>query len=450
MDRRADRSNKTSRKGVKLDYQLARLGRRVAHALASGVLSFAGRVGAVVPQAGDYTAADVGADPTGTAAAAVAAHEAAGDPHTQYLTAAEGNAAYAPIAHVGAGGAAHANVVAAGAAGFMTGADKTKLDAISGTNTGDQTSIVGITGTLAEFNTALTGADFATGGGTVSGASSGTNTGDQTSIVGITGSLAEFNTALTGADFATGGGTATGTNTGDQTSIVGITGSLAEFNAALTGADFATGGGTVTGASSGTNTGDQTSIVGITGTKSQFNTALTDGNFIYEGLLGGVAANTAATGNINTTETNVISYTVPANQLVAGQTYRITVSGICTSTAANASNMRIRVGTANDNTDAIAAVVTPTAAASGTNIPFSATFLVTLRVAGASGTMVGSGVLTNNGVTGVSAAAVVVGQVSTSITVDTTVQNFIHMMYVSAASTTTCNFIQATIELVKP
>ena len=50
----------------------------------------------------------------------------------------------------------------------------------SGTNTGDQTSIVGITGSLAEFNTALTGADFATGGGTVTGASSGTNTGDQT------------------------------------------------------------------------------------------------------------------------------------------------------------------------------------------------------------------------------------------------------------------------------
>ena len=49
----------------------------------------------------------------------------------------------------------------------------------SGSNTGDQTSIVGITGTTAQFNTALSDADFATGGGTVSGASSGTNTGDQ-------------------------------------------------------------------------------------------------------------------------------------------------------------------------------------------------------------------------------------------------------------------------------
>jgi hypothetical protein len=36
---------------------------------------------------------------------------------------------------------------------------------LSGTNTGDQTSIVGITGTATEFNTALTGADFAFVGG---------------------------------------------------------------------------------------------------------------------------------------------------------------------------------------------------------------------------------------------------------------------------------------------
>jgi len=60
---------------------------------------------------------------------------------------------------------------------------------LSGSNTGDQTSIVGITGTLAEFNTALTDADFATGGGTVTGTSSGTNTGDQDIIEEITSDL---------------------------------------------------------------------------------------------------------------------------------------------------------------------------------------------------------------------------------------------------------------------
>lgn len=46
---------------------------------------------------------------------------------------------YTPFAHVGAGGDAHAGAVPAGAAGFMSGSDKAKLDAITGTNTGDQT-----------------------------------------------------------------------------------------------------------------------------------------------------------------------------------------------------------------------------------------------------------------------------------------------------------------------
>jgi len=62
-------------------------------------------------------------------------------------------------------------------------------------------------------------------GSNLSGTSSGTNTGDQTSIVGITGTTAQFNTALSDGDFATGGGTATGTNTGDQTTVSGNSGS---------------------------------------------------------------------------------------------------------------------------------------------------------------------------------------------------------------------------------
>lgn len=67
---------------------------------------------------------------------------------------------------------------------------------------GPPNRINGISGTLAEFNAALTDADFATGGGTVTGASSGTNTGDQTSIVGITGTKAQFDTAVTDDNFA--------------------------------------------------------------------------------------------------------------------------------------------------------------------------------------------------------------------------------------------------------
>lgn len=46
---------------------------------------------------------------------------------------------FAAAAHVGSGGTAHANVVAAGAAGFMTGADKTKLDGIASGATANDT-----------------------------------------------------------------------------------------------------------------------------------------------------------------------------------------------------------------------------------------------------------------------------------------------------------------------
>lgn len=100
---------------------------------ASGAGGGGGAVDSVNGQTGVVVldAADVGADVAGAATAAVAAHTAAPDPHPQYLTPAEASSAYAPLAHVGAGGAAHSNAVAAGAAGFMTGADKTKLDGIA-------------------------------------------------------------------------------------------------------------------------------------------------------------------------------------------------------------------------------------------------------------------------------------------------------------------------------
>lgn len=51
---------------------------------------------------------------------------------------------YAPAAHVGAGGTAHANAVASGAAGFLTGADKAKLDGVASgatANAGTVTSV---------------------------------------------------------------------------------------------------------------------------------------------------------------------------------------------------------------------------------------------------------------------------------------------------------------------
>ncbi|MEI6852800.1 MAG: hypothetical protein WCL06_08160 [Bacteroidota bacterium] len=166
--------------------------------------------------------------------------------------------------------------------------------------------------------------------------------------------------------------------------------------------------------------------------------------------LGGVASIAASTAAINTTETKVVQWIIPANTLQVGTTFRIIASGTCTSSATNASNFRVRIGTTGTNTDAIASLVAPTAANTGTNIPFSVTELVTVRTTGATGTALGSGCLNNQGVTGVSNAVATVGQTTTAITVNTTVQNYITLFYQSAAATTTSTFYNATIEVVKP
>lgn len=64
-----------------------------------GVSAFNGRTGVVLPQAGDYTAAQVGADVAGAAAAAVSNHRADPNAHAGYVTAAQAAAA-APVQSV--------------------------------------------------------------------------------------------------------------------------------------------------------------------------------------------------------------------------------------------------------------------------------------------------------------------------------------------------------------
>lgn len=65
--------------------------------------------------------------------------------------------------------------------GVMSSGDKTKLDAITGANTGDQSSIVGISGTKAEFNTELTDGTFLYVGDVVSNVDTNLSIGTITS-----------------------------------------------------------------------------------------------------------------------------------------------------------------------------------------------------------------------------------------------------------------------------
>ncbi len=171
-----------------------------------------------------------------------------------------------------------------------------------------------------------------------------------------------------------------------------------------------------------------------------------DGTFQFPA--GGIASMTAVSAAINTTETKLLSAVIPANFMQAVTTFRITVFGTCTSSAANTSNIRVRLGTAGTNADVVVAIVSPVAASSGTNIPFSATLMVTIRTSGTSGTAGGGGMLTSNSSTGISSFGVAVGTPISGIAVNTTVSNTIQVTYSSPATTTTSTFQIATIEVV--
>ena len=102
------------------------------------------------------TAAQVGADSAGTAAAAVAAHEAAADPHPLYITAGE-VAAAAPVQSVaGRTGAVVLGVTDVSGLGTLATQSGTFSGTSSGVNTGDQTTISGNAGTATKLETPRT------------------------------------------------------------------------------------------------------------------------------------------------------------------------------------------------------------------------------------------------------------------------------------------------------
>ena len=186
-------------------------------------------------------------------------------------------------------------------AGSITGNAATVTNATLTTALTIDTGTVGITGNVANTSVLTLGA----GASSVSGA----NTGDQTSIVGISGTTAQFNTALSDGSFATGGGTATGTNTGDQTTVSGNAGTATALETArnIGGVSFDGTAAITPTTIAVTDTVDTTSFVGLWESATGNLLPQTDLGITYNAGTAALSATTfigALTGNADTVTTN--------------------------------------------------------------------------------------------------------------------------------------------------
>lgn len=166
---------------------------------------------------------------------------------------------------------------------------------------------------------------------------------------------------------------------------------------------------------------------------------------------GGVASIVAASAGINTTETQIVGFTIPANLLTAGSTFRLTAQGICTSTVANAATFRCRIGTSSLSGN-IACAIAPVGTTTATSAPFMVDMLVTVRTTGAGGTVIGNGVVLANSASGALQAFTgfqTLAATTATVAVDTTANKIIELTFVSAATTTTLTFHNAAIDFLK-
>ena len=161
------------------------------------------------------------------------AQERADEQDSLALTTVQSVTGTTPI--VSSGGATPAISITASttsAAGSMSAADKIKIDATSGTNTGDNAGVTAVTGTTPVVSSGGTTPAISMAAATASVSGYATST-QITKLDGIA-------TAATANGTVTGSGTTSGTNTGDQTDISGnaATATLAtnvSTNANLTG-----------------------------------------------------------------------------------------------------------------------------------------------------------------------------------------------------------------------
>lgn len=162
-------------------------------------------------------------------------------------------------------------------------------------------------------------------------------------------------------------------------------------------------------------------------------------------------ARTSSTGNITTSETQVIGATIPADSLIAGTTYRLTAYGVAgnnTSGGARSLTLAVRIGTTT-LTGNIAGSRAPNLNSTANGEGFGCEFLFTVRTAGASGTCIANGWTMSGPSEPLNTNAFVSNKTST-VAVDTTVANVLELTAVTGHANAPVTFHNAVIERLTP
>lgn len=167
-------------------------------------------------------------------------------------------------------------------------------------------------------------------------------------------------------------------------------------------------------------------------------------------FLNDVTTLVAATGNIGTSETQVIGATIPADSLIAGTTYRVIAYG----TAANSSGadraltLRVRIGDTT-LTGNIAGTRAPNIKDGAAGEGFRVEALFTVRTDGATGTCIASMDHASGPSQPLNTNAFVSNDTST-VVVNTTQENVLELTAVTANAGATVNFRTAIIKRETP
>lgn len=162
----------------------------------------------------------------------------------------------------------------------------------------------------------------------------------------------------------------------------------------------------------------------------------------------GVRASRATSVSIANTLTQVVGFTAASNTLKAGTVIRFRAMGLVTNTtAASTSVLTLRINSASLGATIEASWSCAMGTTARTNCPFVVDGMITIISTGAGGTAWGVITIYANTATRL---AITTTMVTAAVTCITTQSNVVELTCISGATTTTWNFISATVEIVQP